>query len=152
MPGFSLLLDGSGSANGFLSIGCMLIDAVEVLDDTRDEADDVMLGVLLIGVLDPSVAEAVLLLIGVLDPSVAEAVLLLIRVLDPSVAEAVLSSSSSSSRFSANFPMLSKMTCILGTSGVSSSRSAITSSKPPMRHPRSLNMSKMLPPLRQESS
>ena len=101
----------------------MLIDAVEELDDTRDEADDVMLVVLLIGVLDPSVAEAVL-----------------------------SSSSSSSSRFSANFPMLSKMICILGTSGVSSSRSAITSSKPPMRHPRSLNISKMLPPSRQESS
>ena len=101
----------------------MVIDADEVLDDTRDEADDVMLGVLLIEVLDPSVAEAVL-----------------------------SSSSSSSSRFSASFPMLSKMTCILGTSGVSSSRSAITSSKPLLRHPRSLNMSKMLAPSRQASS
>ena len=115
----------SGSAIGFLSIGCMVTDAVEVLDDTRDEADDVMLGVLLVEVLDPSVAEAVL---------------------------SSSSSSSSSSRFSANFPMLSKMTCVLGISGESSSRLAITSSKPPLRHARSLNVSKMLAPSRQASS
>lgn len=101
----------------------MVTDAVEVLDDTRDEADDLMLGLLLIEVLDPSVAEAVL-----------------------------SSSSSSSSRFSANFPMLSKITCIFGISGESSSKSAITSSNPPLRHARSLDMSKMLAPSRQASS
>ena len=128
----------SGSANGYLSISCMVAVAVELLDDMRDEAVDVVLGVLLIEVLDPSVSESRVF-------EACESV---------SLVEVSSSSSSSSSfsRFSANFPMLSKTVCVFVISVVSSSRSPITLSKAPLRHPRSSKRSKMLAPCRHASS
>ena len=59
--------------------------------------------------------------------------------------------SSSSFRLLAKSPRLSKTVCILGKSGGSASNKPITSSKPLLRHPRSLKMLKILAPPRQES-
>lgn len=117
----------------------MLAVPVEVLDDVRDEAVVVMLSVVLIEALDPFVAELCVW-------EVCESVSLVV------VLSSSSSSSSSFSTFSANFPMLSKRVSILVKPGGSSWRSSITSSKPPLRQPKSLTRSKILAPSRQASS
>ena len=117
-----------------MSRGCVISVAIEELDDTLEDAVDVMLDGVFVEVLDPFVAE----------PCVAEAV----WTADVSLS----SSSSSSSRFFASFPKLSNIDCILFTSCGSSSRSLVTSSKPLLRHPRIFIMSKILTPSRQASS